>query len=383
MRACTRFAAVLLGVAVPGLAAAQEAAPPDPSPWRSVDFGVTLETYYQFNTNDPPDRVTPLRAYDARANTFDLQQVTAVAALAPDVEAGRRFGMRVDLMFGPATAAVQGSAVNEPRPEVYRNIWQAYGTYVFPVGRGLRADVGKFASNLGFETSFAKDNDHFSRAYLFGFLPFYHAGVRVTLPVTDHLTLQYALSNGAQQAEEFNAAKSSHVTAVLTPLPTLSWTVNYYAGREQPDQGMPRGANGLFTIFDTYAAWTPSPRFSAGLDLNRTSNDPGAAGGDTTTLTGLGAYGRTALVGPTSFALRYERLDDEGLFAGVDQVLQEITGTLEWRAADGFLLRGELRRDWSDRAFFPGPHGAADLRRSQVTVEVGLVWWLGTLEGVW
>ena len=48
---------------------------------------------------------------------------------------------------------------------------------------GLQTDFGKFASNLGYETNYAKDNNQFSRAYLFNFLPFYHSGLRVTLPV--------------------------------------------------------------------------------------------------------------------------------------------------------------------------------------------------------
>ena len=50
---------------------------------------------------------------------------------------------------------------------------------MFPVGNGLQTDFGKFASNLGFETNYAKDNNNFSRAYLFNFLPFYHSGLRV------------------------------------------------------------------------------------------------------------------------------------------------------------------------------------------------------------
>ena len=87
-------------------------------------------------------------------------------------------GRASTLQFGQATETVQGSAANEPRPDVMRHIWQAYGTYVFPVGQGLQMDFGKFASNLGYETNYAKDNNQFSRAYLFNFLPFYHSGFR-------------------------------------------------------------------------------------------------------------------------------------------------------------------------------------------------------------
>ena len=56
--------------------------------------------------------------------------------------------------------------------------------------------------------------------------------------------------------------------------------------------------------------------------------------------------------------MRYERLDDEGLFGGIDQVLQEITATLEYKFADGFLVRGEYRRDWSNGRSSPAPSPA-------------------------
>jgi hypothetical protein len=144
------------------------------NPWAGLVFGATIETFYQYNWNRPPDRVLLLRAYDTRSNTFAIQQVALIIDAVPDVEAGRHFGGRVDLQFGMATDTVQGNPANEPRPEVYRHLWQVYGTYVLPVGPdGLQIDAGKYASMLGYETNYAKDNQAFSRPYLFNFLPFY------------------------------------------------------------------------------------------------------------------------------------------------------------------------------------------------------------------
>jgi len=143
-------ATLLISVAlIPALASAQSAtSPPEagsspstpsqstqPAPLSLVQLGVTFEGYYQYNWNRPFDRINLLRAYDTRANTFGIQQAGIVLESAPDLAANRRFGARVDLQFGQATETVQGSSANEPRPNVYRNIWQAYGTYVFDVGR--------------------------------------------------------------------------------------------------------------------------------------------------------------------------------------------------------------------------------------------------------
>lgn len=361
--------------------ATQHASPVDP--WRGVKFGATIETFYQYNWNRAPDRSLLLRAYDTRTNTFALQQAAFVIDAAPDVEAGRRFGARVDLQFGMATDTVQGNPANEPRPEAYRHLWQAYGTYVLPVGpTGLQVDAGKYASMLGYETNYAKDNQAFSRAYLFNFLPFYHSGVRLTLPVSDGVSLLYMLSNGIQQTEDFNDFKSNHFAAVLKPTRRVTWVVNYYFGREQPDGGNSGGPDGLFRVFDTSVAFAATPKLALALDLNSVSNEL-TVDEPSTSLKGLGAYARYQVTSAAGLGVRYERLDDEGLFGGIDQVLQEATFTAEYKFADGFLARAEFRRDWSDERFFPGRLGPTDLRHGQNTALVGGVWWFGNRQGTW
>ena len=354
---------------------------PSSSAFEHVVFGVGFEGFYQYNWNEPFDRVNLLRAYDTRANVFGIQQANIIVESAPKVDAGRRFGARIDLQFGQATETVQGGAANEPRPDVYRHVWQAYGTYVFPVGRGLQADFGKFASSLGYETNYAKDNNQFSRAYLFNFLPFYHSGLRVSLPVHDKVTLLYMLTNGIQQTEDFNNFKSSHVMAVVKPAGTITWTVNYFFGQEQPDGNEPDGPDGFFRVFDTYVAYAPTSALSFGLDANYVTNEVNQADPELA-LQGVGAYARYQLNGPSAFAVRYERLDDEGLFGGIDQVLQEVTAGLEYKFADGFLVRGEFRRDWSNEQFFTTSD--PDVKREhQNTFLVGMVWWFGNKTGAW
>lgn len=252
-------------------AAAAQAPPPDDF-WSHLTFGATFEGYYEYDGNRPDDRVIPLRAYDARANTFGIQQAALVVDDAPDVSKAQRFGLRLDLQFGQAVAVLQGSTANEPRPDLYRNVWQAYGTYVFPVGKGLQVDFGKFASDLGYETNYAKDDFNFSRAYLFNFLPYYHTGLRTTLPISDTLTVMYMLTNGAQQTEDFNNFKSNHFTAIVKPAQSVTWTTSYYFGQERADNGQPDGPDGWFRVFDTQAAVEPTDALSLALDVTHVSN---------------------------------------------------------------------------------------------------------------
>lgn len=135
-------------------------------------------------------------------------------------------------------------------------------------------------------------------------------------------------------------------------------------------------------MFDTNVAFAATPRLALAVDLNRVTNEVSTTA-ESTSLQGLGAYARYQMTTSAAVGVRYERLDDEGLFGGIDQVLQETTLTAEYKLADGFLVRAEFRRDWSSERFFPGRLGEADLRQVQNTALVGGVWWFGTKDGVW
>src|SRR5690242_14135097 len=160
---------------------------PDPGPEKDSPSlpgfvaGTTLnfnfDGYYGYNFNRPLGRVNLLRSNDVTSNNFTLNQADMVIERAADAAAGRRLGFRLDLMFGQNTETLQGGSQNEPRPQVYRNIFQAYGTYVFPLGSGLTVDFGKFYSALGFENNYAYDQFNYSRSFYFDYLPFYHMGL--------------------------------------------------------------------------------------------------------------------------------------------------------------------------------------------------------------
>ena len=84
-------------------------------------------------------------------------------------------------------------------------------------------------------------------------------------------------------------------------------------------------------------------------------------------------------------ALRAEYLEDiGGLFSGVTQYLKEGTFTLDYRPDEHFLMRGEYRRDESNRPYFLG-HALGVYEDAQPTLGLGLglVWWFGNKSGVW
>ena len=146
-----------------------------------------FDGYYEYDFNHPIGRIQYLRAYDVLSNAFSINQADVVFDLDPDVAEGRRYGVRLDLQFGQATDTLQGNPSNEVRPDIYRNIFQAYGTYVVPLGKGLTVDFGKWASSLGIEGNYTKDQVNYSRSFFFDYLPFYHMGVRASYKVNDKL----------------------------------------------------------------------------------------------------------------------------------------------------------------------------------------------------
>src|SRR5207244_956039 len=72
----------------------------------------------------------------------------------------------------------------------YKNIEEAYGSYMAPVGEGLQFDVGKFVTNAGAEVIEAKDDWNYTRSLLFQLaIPFYHTGVRMTFAPNSTISL--------------------------------------------------------------------------------------------------------------------------------------------------------------------------------------------------
>jgi hypothetical protein len=384
----------------------------EPADRESLDFigdttvNVTLDGYYGYNFNRPVGGINLLRAYDVSSNSFSLNQAAVVIERAPNLEAGRRWGLRLDLQYGQATETVQGNAANEPRPQVYRPVWQAYGTYVLAVGKGLTVDFGKFASSLGYETNYTKDNFNYSRSYFFNLLPFYHFGFRSKLPLNDKVTVMYHLMNGTQQSEDFNGFKSHHFAVVVTPTRRISGQVNYYFGQEQHDRnpalnptfapvasqpGLSTGVirpvpSGRLHIFDTYYTFNVTKNLTLAVEgdyvVGRVFRESPPA-----TVWGGAGYARYQLTPKFAVAGRLEYLSEKvssagALFSGVSQALKENTITAEYKFADGFLGRAEYRRDFSNQPFFLSEQSGR-LKKEQNTATLGLVWWFGTKGGTW
>lgn len=371
--------------------------------------GATLnyyfDGYYEYNFNQPVGRVNDLRAYDVLSNTFSINQADFIFDLEPDLTVHRRYGFRTDLQFGQATETLQGNPANEPRPEIYRNIFQAYGSYIVPMGHGIDVSLGKWASSLGIEGNYAKDQMNYTRSFYFYFLPFYHAGARATYQLNDKLALNYWVVNGTNQSEPTNGYKDELWGYVLTPSKTVDWTVNYYLGQEHPntiqasnctvpvqpglcETPINPAPNGKTDIFDSYATWQPTSKLTlAGegdyyIEREWANAAPGESSAPEHVDGGAG-YLQYQVNPRVALAARSEYLSDRGgLFSNATQALKEATGTYKYSFADGFDAFLEYRRDWTNIPYFITSNPAAPTNH-QDTATLGLVWWYGGKQGSW
>ncbi len=364
-----------------------------------------LDGYYEFNFNQPPGRVNYLRAYDVLSNAFSINQADVVLDWQPNVSEGRRYGVRLDLQFGQATDTLQGNPANEPRPQIYQNIFQAYGTYVVPLGSGLNVDFGKWVSSLGVEGNYTKDQMNYTRSYYFYFLPSYHEGFRTSYKFNDKIQANYWLVNGTDQSEPTNGFKDEMFGFVLTPTKSITWTSNYYYGQEHPDS-LPANnctvpvqpglcvspiipaPNGKLHIFDNYLTWQVTPKLALVgegdyvIQREWANAAPGESAAPSHVDGGVG-YVQYQLTPKISLATRGEYMSDrQGLFSGKSQALKEWTGTYKYNFGEGFDAFLEYRTDWSNQPYFL-THNPGAYAQHQTTATVGLVWWYGGKQGSW
>jgi hypothetical protein len=384
----------------PVKSAVQPVAAAEPNLLAGTTFGFALDGYYEYNFNNPIGNVNLLRAYDVTSNSFNINQADIVVEHLPTPQ--ERAGGRIDLMFGQATETLGGSSVNEQRPQVWRNLFQAYGSYLAPVGSGLELDFGKWASSLGNEGNYTKDQITYTRGFLFNYLPFYHTGLRANYNVTPKVNVAYWLVNGANDTGDLNGFKSQAFLFTLKPASTVSWNVNYYFGEEgrgfastlypgvptAPTQpGLPTAnvspsPDGREHIFDTYATWHATPKLTllgeADYVMNRTYKEQKPA------RVALGAFEMQYTLTPNWYVGgRAEYFDDrDGLFSGQSQALKEFTVVANRTLAPGFQVRMEYRRDFTNYPFFLSSRTDV-LEQVQPTATLGLIYDWGSKKGSW
>jgi len=327
-----------------------------------IDFSGLVDGYYSLNFNHPASMNNQLYNFDVKANQFSLNM--AKLTMSHDADP---VGFRVDLGFGRAFDMIHAG---EQAPEIFRYLEQAYVTLKPKNAKGLQFDFGEFVTSAGAEVIETKDNWNYSRSLLFAWaIPYYHFGLRTTMPLGSHFTTGVQVVNGWNNVEDNNSGKTVGIIGNFSGK-KVSWANTYYTGPENA------GTNkGFRNTYDTVLLLTPSDKANFYINYDYGKNKfPGGGGA---IWTGIAGAARFQLNSHFAVSPRAEWFSDRnGFSTGVAQDLKEFTLTFEGKMMEGLLARLEYRGDWSDQPFFDRG-GTPATSKTQHTVTLGVVAFFG------
>ncbi len=377
-----RFAAAMAALAA-GAARAEEA-PLTPV----VKLSGYVEAFYQLNFNWPSNLVTAYRGFDNRSSSFTISNA------AIDVSGAKGpVSARLALQVGHAPASYYLAEPTYPAQagtggsdaQLWRIIQQAIVGYQIPVGKGLLAEGGIFLSPIGMENLPIATQWNWSRSNLFFALPFYHAGVRLTYPVSDRWTFSFHVINGWNDVVNRNPYPSIMAMASYAIADRVSFQALYLGGIEPPT-GAPEGQPWR-NLFDATATWNATAwlTLAAEADAGFENNNFGAS-----SWYDGAAYLRIRAHEKVFFTARIDHIHESvaqnaqgsapRLFFPADDVGSE-TVTADYRPADGFSVRLEYRHDRASAPmYFSGSvqsvQGAdVPTAKTQHTLTLGTVAW--------
>jgi hypothetical protein len=356
--------------------AAPAAAAPAPAPaaapvWSvgSLDFSGYLDGYYSYNANRPSNaangQVNDLYNFNDKTDQFNLSAVKLTVNHDADP-----IGVHLDLLFGRTNALMHSST--EQSTSNY--IEQAYISAKPGKMHGAELDFGQFVTSAGAEVIEAKDDWNYSRSILFAYaIPYYHFGLRTSVPLTKAWTAGVQVVNGWNNVVDNNGGVTIGLTSAVTE-PKFGWALNYYTGPENTDT-----QKGYRNLIDTTVTLTPTSKLSAYVNYDYGQNRTPAVSDESAEASlhwqGVAFAGRGQVTGKSALVARYEYYDDQGFETGVSQTVQEFTGTYEYKWLAGLLVRAEMRHDWSDADFFH--KGNSVLVKAQTTATLGLIAFFG------
>jgi putative OmpL-like beta-barrel porin-2 len=361
---------------------AQEA-PPSPTPtpipeaseapawWKEITLNGFVSVGYVYNFEKPSSRVNALRVFDFDDNSIKVD--VAELVVQRTVAKPRDFGFRMDLEAGasiPRISAASGLFRDAAGKAEDFDLQQAFVSYVAPLGDGLRVDIGKFNSPLGYEVIEGYDgyNDNYSRSFLFGYaVPFTHTGLRVSYPISSKVSAMAMVVNGWDNVKDNNREKTFHVQLAMTPVEPLTLTANFIAGAERA------GSSDVRAVLDLIGAYKLTSRITLGANFDYGTEKGAGIDGADATWKGVAGYLRLGVSGKLALVARAETFDDEGgTRTGTDQTLTELTLTPELHLTEKLVLRADLRFDHSDAKVFDD-HGTPSSNQTTLGLN-GLIW---------
>lgn len=327
-----------------------------------ISFSGLVDGYFNLNFNHPQDRTSQLRAFDVRTSQFTLNMAKLTLEHAVDP-----VGFRVDLGFGRGFDLYH---FNEPEFTAMKFVQQAFLSWKPAQGKGFQADFGKFVTSAGAEVFETHSNWNYSRSLLYALAqPYYHFGLRTSMPVGKYFTGGFQVINGWNNVEDNNTGKTVGFSGAFTSS-KLGWSHTYYVGGEKTDNN-----DGRRHLYDSVLTLNPSRKTSFYVNFDYLVER--RLGRGSYRVVGIGGAGKYQVNPWFAITPRLEWLNDaDGFATGTVQKIKEFTLTGELKMKEGLLTRLEYRRDWSGERFFNRGNQLGNWK-NQDTLLVGFVAFFG------
>jgi hypothetical protein len=323
--------------------------------------------------------------YQQNSNNFTIEQLAFRMKKTPTPES--RGGWGASVVYGSSAdyqAARDGSDASGDLPILF----EAYGSYLWDVGDGVKSTFGRYVTPVGVESFFQDENFNVTRGLLWTLQPHHHTGGNLSGKLGEDFQWQLGASNSYSGTMANTDTHPTFVGSVGYEADTLGFKVNgVYGGNiddlfaafpsaligpvefAAPALGFNTGQerNGdKIGLLDAVLTFDPSDKLSTWVNfdwwtLGKTGQGTGASFGHAATagtfqikdlsIWGIAGAGRYEITESTGFSLRYEYLSFNNfgpngiLVQKGDANLMSLTATLDHHLTDNLVLSAEGRWD--------------------------------------
>ena len=320
--------------------------------YESITINGFLSASYSYNFNKPLSNQNQYRSFDFDNNTFKID--VAELLLQKPVNKINEAGFKVDFTAGssiPRVIASQGLFRDKNGKANDFDIPQAYISYIAPVGEGLKFDIGKFYTNVGYELieGYEGFNTNATHSFLFGLSePATHTGIHIIYPFSEKVSAMVMIVNGWDNSVDNNKSKSVGAQLSYSPCEDLQIYGNFIGGPEKDDNN----SDNRF-VYNLSLNHRLTKQISWALTFDYGIEEGILADNSSAKWYGGALYLDFALFEQFSVALRGEVFNDKnGARTGINQTLSEITLTPQYKVTSNFVLRSDIRLDNSNQFVF-------------------------------
>ena len=370
---------VLSLVAAPAVVSAQTTDEPSglatPTAWQ---YGGFVDVGYLRDFNEPSNHLFRSRGTAFYVNEWDLNMAGAYVRKKASEQS--RWGTEL-LVQGGTDEEVFGFSATAPNLAAagwMGHLGLANVSYLAPVGTGLTVQGGIFASLIGYDSLYAKDNFNYTRPWGADFTPYLMSGVNASYSVTDRATVTAFVVNGYWHLADANHVPTSggQLAYKATPGVTVKETVLW--GPHQASTSLK-----FWRFLSDSIVERRGNRLTAAFEYQLSTEGADAPGDPRAWWMSAQLPIRWTLRGPWSVSVRPEvAWDSTGRWTGHEQTVTAITTTLEYRRPYRWanaILRLEHRFDrsrGSDGGFFTDGEvspGVVGLTPTQHLLIAGLI----------